>query len=63
MLAGTTKLLMIVWELIEASSGINSWQLAYHKRMDGAGAGAGVGAGAGAGAECATAVARSANGR
>jgi hypothetical protein len=39
---------MIVWELIEASSGINSWQLAYHKRMDGAGAEAGAGAGAGA---------------
>ena len=61
MLAGTTKLLMIVWELIEASSGITAGNFAYHKRMDGAGAEAG--AGAGAGAECATAVARSANSR
>jgi hypothetical protein len=50
---------MIVWELIEASSGITAGNFAYHKRMDGAGAEAG----AGAGAECATAVARSANGR
>ena len=46
MLAGTTKLLMIVWELIEASSGINSWQLAYHKIMTGAGVGSGLGLGA-----------------